>query len=204
MKKFQALASLFFILASPLASADTIDSPATVDFGKLRNEYGARADFDVVCDDGKLSRDMISAMNGVKADELLDLTSQRLNKCPIDIIAHLYRGSAFKKLGQMIEAGIHFQWVTGLVQSVLSTGDGKTPQTAWVTISLAEERAILGFLRLRMISQTLVTNPYRDRIEAVAVDGAKQVVYFFPEAHFSRLAKNLGVPNPAANANDTK
>jgi len=80
----------------------------------------------------------------------------------------------------------------------LATGDGKTPQTAYVTISIPEERAILNFLRLTMVSQALVNDHYRDRFETVSQEGIKQVIYFFPEAHYARLAKKLNVQNPVA------
>jgi hypothetical protein len=45
-----------------------------------------------------------------------------------------------------------------------------------------------------MRSQSLETDPLRDRIEATDAKGAAQIVYFFPHTHFDRLNKKQGIP----------
>ena len=66
---------------------------------------------------------------------------------------------------------------SGLIGSVLKTGDGKTQESAFVTISVDEEYAILYALGLQRRSQSLVGN--RDRFLVTNDSGDEHVIFFF-------------------------
>ena len=79
----------------------------------------------------------------------------------------------------------------GLVESVLTSGDGRSPETAWVVISVPEEYAILRALRARQVSQTLLEDQRVDAVEVETRNGERVTVYFSPRAHFQRLRRQL-------------
>lgn len=171
-----------------------VDGKAPVDFASLRTQYGTRDDYDAICDDKILTNQMVVASNNKKDDVVLAATASRLTVCPVDISAHLLRATTLYRQGKMDEAGEQFRWATGLMRTILDSGDGKTARTAFVTISLREETAVLSYFGLLQRSQTLELDPPRDRIEAVDAQGSMHTVYFFPRAHFIRLAKSMNVP----------
>lgn len=180
-----------------LAQNANIDWNANVDFAKLRHDYGARDDYDEICDGAALTKNMVIAMNTSNDDDLLRYTEARLSSCPVDIDAHLYRSAALQRKGQTKEALASGRRAMGLMKSILDSGDGKTSTTAYSVNSIREEKQVLAFFKMRMTSQALETNPYRDRLDAEEIDGSKHVVYFSLDSHFQRLARKLNMPNPA-------
>jgi len=88
------------------------------------------------------------------------------------------------------EGRIHFNWYNGLIESVVSTGNENTPETAYVTISVAEERAVVVHLHMREICQTLVREPFLlNCVVAEDQKGTRHTIWFNPAAHFARLHK---------------
>ncbi|MDY7540753.1 DUF4919 domain-containing protein [Undibacterium sp. RTI2.1] len=169
------------------------DWNADVNFKNLRTEYGAMSRFEELCDDHQVTQKMVVAMNTKNDDDILKYTHIRLGTCPVDIGAHLYLATALQRKGQSAEMAAHFRWATGLMKSILDTGDGKSSRTAYEVISIAEEKQVVSYFRLRIASQSLETSPYRDRIESVDQTGAKQIIYFNPDAYFKRLQKKLNI-----------
>jgi len=119
--------------------------------------------------------------------ELLATATRWLDACPVDIDFHLLRSIALGELGRPAEAMQHAHWYHALVASVLDSGDGRTPATAWVVIYVAEEYALLRALGMREQRQTLVDG-HIDAIE-VESEGRTQTLYFDPATHFERLER---------------
>jgi len=170
-------------------AAQTIDWSAPANFGQLRHDYGWRDDYDAVCVAGRPSEELADSVVTREYQKTVDLTTGWLQQCPVDIKAHLYRSLALAGLGRNAEAATHKKWVKGLLDSIFASGDGKTAETAYVTISVPEEYAVVGSLNLRVKSQGLVTNPLRDALSVMAEDGSERTIFFNPEAHFARIGK---------------
>lgn len=166
------------------------DWSAPVDFGHLRAAYGERADFFQVCENGRSERTWFELVSNARWEDVLTLSRAWLSHCPVDIDAHLVTAAALTKLSRENEAEPHTRWFRGLVGSVLASGDGRTPETAWVVISVAEEYSVLRALRLDIKKQALVEH----KIDALTVESPSGTgtVYFDPAAHFRRLTRELG------------
>ena len=73
----------------------------------------------------------------------------------MDMEAHVAASSAYKGLGDTAKSDFHRAVYLGLVNSILDSGDGKTPDTAYVVISTHEEYIALRALGLTFQGQAL-------------------------------------------------
>lgn len=80
-------------------------------------------------------------------------------------------------------------WINGLYQSILKTGDGLTPETAYKTISIAEEYAVLmrmGYIQ-RIKMQSFMEKEKVDRFTIDLSKSNTKEIYFHPKLHLQRL-----------------
>src|SRR5215831_8626067 len=135
---------------TPTLNAHTpLANPFSVDFDRLRAEYGGRSDFVEICERDRPLHHLADLVVQKDWNSILVTSEPWLQRCPVDIDAHLIRAVALKELKRLTESEHHMNWFRGLVDSVLTSGDGRTPQTAFVVISIAEEYSILRVLRVR-------------------------------------------------------
>ena len=161
------------------------------DLGQLRTSYGDREDFHELCERDRPLGDAFGLLEAQSFLELLSVSTPWLESCPVDIDFHLLQAVALSSSGREAEANLHAQWWRGLIQSILASGDGETPETAWVVISVGEEYAVLRALNLKRTTQVLLEGG----IDAMEVEGegGSRTLYFDPAAHFRRLEKSLEV-----------
>jgi hypothetical protein len=163
------------------------DWNAPVDFTALRGEYGHREDFDSICSGS--SFDEFAAQARAKDwDGIVAGSGPWLESCPVDLDVQFLRAVALKETGLSEESDLHLVWYKGLAESVLASGNGRTPQTAWVVISVREEYAVLRGLRVKPVSHELLAGNI-DAVEVERRDGKRVTIYFDPKAHFQRLAR---------------
>ena len=74
----------------------------------------------------------------------------------VDINAHMVAFIAHRQQGDAEKAALHRRWADGLLASVKSGGDGKSPATAWEVISISEEYAVIRSMNLRAAGQSLL------------------------------------------------
>jgi len=166
-----------------------IDWSAPVDFDALRLEWGQRDDFGDLCDPTKAYHDEVGRLiQQEKWEELSAVASAKVTACPVDIQSHAYLSGALQKLGRESEAQVHSKWGRGLVESILRSGDGKSPETAFEVISVAEEYAVLSAFGLRATSQETLGS-----IDAVRFSNGKteSTMFFSPKAHWQRIKRKL-------------
>lgn len=162
-----------------------------VDFAELRNTYAKREDFEKRC---VLSSPKVAWGKAMEAGEFgkaYEIASTWLNQCPIDASAHMWAFGALKQLGEVEKAEEHKRWYWGIIDSILKTGDGKSPETAYVTISISEEYKVLQYFRLKPVEQSVVNgSPTVDKFIAAPTNGNGNNVsiYFNPYWHFVRLS----------------
>lgn len=159
-----------------------------VDFLALREAYGAREDFEERCDDAKIIKSASAALAEESFLEVAELTRAPLEACPVWVQLHFWRAAALFSLDREAEGEVHKRWFLGLTDSILASGDGKTPETPFITISISEEYATLARLGLTARSQALISGPSMlDLITAEDESGKTRSVYFNPSWHFIRL-----------------
>jgi Domain of unknown function (DUF4919) len=162
--------------------------PASVDFARLRAEFGGRSDFVAICERDRPLHRLAESARQQDWKDVVAASEPWLKQCPVDIDAHLIRAIALKEIGRVAESDDHVDWVRGLVDSVLTSGDGRTPQTAFVVISVAEEYSMLRVLRVRPIRHAILSGGV-DELFVKGDDGVAGVIYFNPAAHVRRLGE---------------
>lgn len=194
---FHRVFAVFLALAVTTGcSPKSVDKPAAppssgaIDFARVRAEYGEREDFGELCEQEHPIKNVVELVNAARFEEVLAVAEPWLARCPVDIDMRFVAAIALTELGRSGEAEEHAVWYRGLIESILASGDGEAPETAYQVISVGEEYAMLRAFNLTLESQSLVEG----RIDALTVEGesGKGVVYFNPAAHFRRLGRRLG------------
>lgn len=155
---------------------------ADTDYTLLRLSYAETPDYDPYSANSRAlfseawaafqAKDCTTAL--AKADVLLDRDFTRI---PV----HLIREECLKSAGDTEGAARAFAIGKGLALSLLESGDGKAPATAFVVVTLSEESFVITNLGLQATAQSLITKdgkPY-DMIEgSIAETGEKGALYF--------------------------
>ncbi|KAA3638611.1 MAG: DUF4919 domain-containing protein [Proteobacteria bacterium] len=161
-------------------------------YSELRKTIGWSDDYNSVCMMGRPLSEMNDAMNKEEWNKAIAVGDAWLNQCPIDIRVHYYMMISMERIGNESGAQDHFRWLSGLMDDLVASGDGKTPETAFEVISIAEEYDVLFVLGLKKKSQALISGPVLcDLITATDENGKEISIYFNPAAHFERLNQML-------------
>ncbi|MCH1919589.1 DUF4919 domain-containing protein [Shewanella sp. A3A] len=173
--------------AHPPAHAAVDWADENVNFDAMRTTIGWADDDQQRCHDGRPLAEIYQAADANNWAELAKIGQQWLQQCPIDIRINYMTSMALEQLGEQAASDDHYRWFDGLMQSLVSSGDGTTPATAYVTVSVQEEYDAMYFFQVRPTSQRLINNPLCDEVHVVDSAGEQAVLYFNPAAHFNRL-----------------
>jgi hypothetical protein len=174
----QFLALLLLALGLPSLAADPPPPPAGgAYFTKLRMDYAAAADFNPYWKVDPDREAIIAAYREKDYRKVFDLSEPWLAKCPVDADIHALRSTAATALGD-IKGSIHdLYFAYGLMDSVIQSGDGQSPKTAFKVISVAEEYSVLREFGAQVTGQALVDGKY-DQMKCKFPGGKEATVYF--------------------------
>lgn len=99
----------------------------------------------------------------------------------LDIDSHVICAESFKRLGDQKKSEFHEFVATGLISSILNSGDGKSLETAYEVLSIREEKAILKVLGYQLMRTALISQDGHsyDRMEVVnRKTGEGHILYF--------------------------
>jgi hypothetical protein len=165
---------------------------AHVDFDAARDAWGRRMDYHALCESSLPLNPWAEAETAKDYARAYNIAATWLAMCPVVERVHMWAYGDAKALGDVERMELHKRWYQGLIASVMKTGDGKTPETAFKTISVAEEYAIVQALGMQRGAQALLQHPRVDKLTVKRQsDGTEVVLYFNPELHFARLSREL-------------
>ena len=136
-------------LAAKLKAGDT-----NIDYLALRMAF-SRSDSSSPFGLAQDGRAALAAISRKEYKDALKLAEKALKASYVDIDAHVAASLAYKGLGDASKEAFHKAVYLGLIKSILKSGDGKTPETAYVVISTHEEYTILNALGLKFTGQAL-------------------------------------------------
>jgi len=181
------------MLVTPIEAQDTAKSEydslverlksgdPNVDFGKLREAYAASSKYSPPETVPDARRAMYSALSNKKYDEAIGIAEKALKASYLDIDAHHVLSIAYRETKDPMRADFHHGVAGGLINAILKSGDGKSPQTAMVVLATHEEYIILSVLGLRPGSQSLQKKGGHvyDVLNAVSTETNKSVTLYF-------------------------
>lgn len=136
--------------------------------------------------------DLIRAMAANDLARVSTVANQIVERDYTDIDAHAALAAAFERSGQREQAAFELAVANGLLRSIRESGDGMTPETAYVVIGVAEEYSFLGAIGVQVARQSLV-QAARGPVDALEVvnptNGERQTVYFDVSRLFDAMAR---------------
>jgi hypothetical protein len=161
--------------------------PINIDFTKFRYGFFLTVQKNILNEDNFLEKKLGEAFStkdweaAIKAaDKLLDQNFTRIR-------AHVLKSYAYHMLGK--ESELNSRMASGLTNSILSSGDGKTFETAFHVFRVEDEYDILKSLQLFPSKQALTENngDMFDYFECKNSNGQQFKVYFKITEHFKAL-----------------
>jgi Domain of unknown function (DUF4919) len=156
--------------------------PADVDYLALRNAYAEDPSYNpyggkvssFVVDMNKAFRDGDCAAALVQAQNVIELAF-------VNIEAHFVAGVCHQRAGDLEAARREITMARGLYASILKSGDGKSPETAYHVVTVAEEYSVLRGLGLTKEIQALQNKDGHayDVLGAKSADGSTSVTLYF-------------------------
>lgn len=124
---------------------------------------------------------MFMAIDEGQYEKALKDAQAMLERNYVDIDTHVVCKIAYQRLNNAEKYDFHRFVVSGLIGSILNSGDGKTPETAFQVINVREEYAVLNALGYRMEEQSPIESKGHNYARVIAVHkktGETAVVYF--------------------------
>jgi hypothetical protein len=128
-----------------------------VDYGALRLAFFETEDYSPLAG-MMVYRPLWGLVGQSNWAEAVKLADSVLEKNYVDANAHMVAYIARRELKEEEKAALHRRWAEGLLESIKTGGDGKSPQTAWHVISISEEYAVLRSMNLNPVGQALVND----------------------------------------------
>lgn len=166
--------------------------PSADDYTALRMAYAAQPDFNSYWNMDTERHAVMEAIRSKDFPKATALAKIWLEKVPVDAEVHYLRAHFLKKAGDIAGSMHHFHCFYGLMRSITSTGDGKSPATAWKVISVSEEYALLNEIDAELIDQSLVDSC--DKMHIKLPNGTETDLYFDVTISLAGTARQF---NPA-------
>jgi hypothetical protein len=169
-------------------------SDASVDFKRMR-ELQTRLDNYAPYGAGLEDEHPLAALAAGEVARAQALAEGILAQGYLDLEAHFAAAQVADKRGDAAAAAHHRYVLQGVLDSILKSGDGKTPETAFVVIAISEEYAVMHHLGLKVAGQGLISDDEGHSYDLLhGVDPATQAareVFFNIDAIMGALDKKL-------------
>ncbi len=150
--------------------------------------------YDALADPNK--GDLVRAMAANDADRVEMIATEIIARDYTDIDAHAALSTVLERRGQTEQAAFELAVANGLLNSIEQSGDGMTPETAFVVIGIAEEYSLLGAKGLQVAKQSLLQTE-RGPVDALDVinptNNERSTVYFNVSRLFAAMSRLGGM-----------
>jgi hypothetical protein len=160
--------------------ADLKAGNTNIDYARLRMSYVDSPERKKAKDTTAEEKAMSQALQSKDFAGALKDAGSVLDQQYVNMDAHFVAFVAERELGDAAKADFHRTVFRGLIDSIRNSGDGKSPEKAWVVISVHEEYVVLRALGLRPSGQSLVgqNGHMYDVMKAKDEDGNEETFYF--------------------------
>jgi hypothetical protein len=125
-----------------------------------------------------LRKTLHKLMSESRYTEIIAISKKMLSIDYTDMEAHKILQQTYKILGDTENQSKYYDIEFGLLNSIIKNGDGKSCQTAWPTIQIAEEYFILNMVSAQLNKQSIDNiGGLCDKMETESTEGNK--IYYF-------------------------
>jgi len=174
---------------APAAAPKVPAFPTADDYTALRMAFAAQPGFSPFWNMDTERSAIFTAIRSKDFPKAIALARPWLEKVPVDAEVHYLCGHFLKKTGDIPGSMQHFHCFYGLMRSITSTGDGKSPKTAWKVISVSEEYALLNEIDAELIDQSLIDDC--DKMHVKLPNGTETDFYFDVSISLGATARQL-------------
>lgn len=136
---------------------DSIKGGLSYDFFTLRMAYTHTKDYSPYGNSASDSLKRVTQfIDSIKYNSAILMINKIHEIEYVNIPSHLYLGYIYDQLGDSIKSQFHYMIYDELLNSIYQSGDGRTPQTAYIVISTKEEYQFLNWFNLQFHSQSLI------------------------------------------------
>jgi hypothetical protein len=153
----------------------------TVDFKELRFAYAETKEYNPYHGSRDERQKMFAAMKANQYEQARESAETMLAQNFLDLNGQFGAFVSNRELGNTQKTTLHKFLFEGLIHSVENSGDGKTPETAFIVISVDEEYVLLNWRGLRATGQELIQQNGHsyDLMKAVNTKTNEPVSYYF-------------------------
>jgi len=166
------------ILTQPAVAEDELSgTPLTAvqAFTNMRLDYAKRPGYTGGWVSNPQREAALKAFTDHQLPQFISLSKAWLQKCPVDAKMQLTLASALSDSGDSLGAGRRRFVFYGLLMSILSSGDGRSEESAYKVISVDEEYTVMNYLGMTLKQQGLKGNY---DVMTVEKDGKESTAYF--------------------------
>lgn len=166
----------------------------SIDFTDLRMKYAASPQYEPEEGSEEVKK-MYEALNQKDFQGALKTANGVLDKQYVNIDAHIVASEAYKGLNNDPMAKLQHDIVVGLMRSILGSGSGASPASAYKVISIAEEYALMRLMGWRPQKQSYLHQGTRSYDAMEVLDTQDQsilTVYFNVTLSDQQMEKSLG------------
>ena len=152
-----------------------------INYTRLRLSYMDSPEYKAAKDVSSSEDAMFEALNKKDYPAALKSAEAVFESNYVNIDAHYVDFMANREMGATEKAEFHRTVFRGLINSIRNSGDGKSPETAWVVISVHEEYVLLRVLGFKPSEQSVTHkdgHSYDIMKVKNATDGTEQTFYF--------------------------
>jgi hypothetical protein len=172
-----------------LAVAQT--DPAGTDWTALRAAYAASPAYDPTTGDGPAMRDCIAATNTENWPEAAAEAQIAINQNFMDLRAHIFAVRAETALGNAAAANREAPIAIGMLHTILATGTGTSPATAYHVLATSEEYDIIRLFGFRPLGLQGLKNMNGHWYDVLGIyspqSGASAAMWFNVDVSFARV-----------------
>ncbi len=168
-------------------------NPSEINYFELRMAY-TKTDYYNPYGGDNVINELSNLFDEGKFKEIIQKVPGLLMPNFVNIDFHMIVFSAAEQLKDNNLLSFHGFVANKLIDSILNSGDGKTPESAYVVINTSEEYTLLGVLGLKMKAQSLlkIEEKNYDLLEAVDGEGNEIKIYFNIDLPFKWLGSKMG------------
>ncbi len=158
-----------------------LQEPENCDFSELREAYVESEEYNPYGRRGAAANEMSRLIKSGSYKEAISMIERALESSPLDLELQMMAYDCYRKIGDRKKMYRTDSFLRGYIDTLMSTGDGKSRETAFRVVSMREEYALVSLMQMKVERQALLQDDDRsfDQFHCMSLDDGKSVTLYF-------------------------